>query len=84
MDVVGHQYVGMNCAATIASRLFQPMEIAVAIFIGEKTRLAIDAALNNVQRVISKTDSGATGHIQWFRKLNVSDPNGTMYRLINY
>jgi len=63
MDVVGHQYISMNSAATIASRFLQPMEIAVVIFICEKTRLAIDAALNNV-RVIGKKDSGATGHIQ--------------------
>ena len=72
MDVVGHQYMSMNCAATIASHRSQPMEIAVVIFIGEKTWLAIDAVLNNVQRVISKKNSGATGHIEWLRKLNVS------------
>jgi hypothetical protein len=30
------------------------MEIAVVIFIGEKTRLAVDAALNDVQRVIGE------------------------------
>ena len=71
----------MNSAATIASRFFQPMEIAVVIFIGEKTRLAIDAALNNVQRVIGKKNSGATGHIQWFGKLNVSDPFDCSHRL---
>jgi hypothetical protein len=34
----------------------------------------IDAALNNVQRVISKKNSGKTGHIQWLRKLNISGP----------
>jgi hypothetical protein len=49
------------------------MEIAVVIFIGEKTRLAVDAALNDVQGVISKENSGATGHGYWIRKLNVSD-----------
>jgi hypothetical protein len=54
------------------------MEIAVVIFIGEKTRLAVDAALNDVQRVIRKVNSGATRHglLAQFRKLNVSDPFG--------
>jgi hypothetical protein len=34
----------------IASRFFQTMEVAVIILIGEKTGLAIDAALNNMLR----------------------------------
>jgi len=38
------------------------MEIAVVIFIGEKARLAVDAALNDVQRVIGEQYAGATGH----------------------
>jgi hypothetical protein len=54
MNMIGHQCVGVYGAAASASRLFQPMEIAVVIFIGEKTRLAVDAALNDVQRVIGE------------------------------
>ncbi len=62
MDVIGHQGVGVDGAATSASRLFQPMEIAVVIFIGKKARLAVDAALNDVQRVVGEKDAGAAGH----------------------
>jgi hypothetical protein len=65
MNVVGHQRIGMYRAATSASRLFQPMEITVVILIGEKTRLAVDAALNNVQRVIGEKNARAAGHGYW-------------------
>jgi hypothetical protein len=51
MNVIAHQWLGMYRAAASASRLFQPTDVAVAILFGEKTRLAIDAALNDVQRV---------------------------------
>jgi hypothetical protein len=52
MDMVGHQRIGMNRAAAIASRFFQPMEVALVVFLGEEARLAIDSALNDVQRVV--------------------------------
>jgi hypothetical protein len=32
--------------------LFQPMEVALVVLLGEEARLAIDAALNDVQRVV--------------------------------
>ena len=38
------------------------MEITVVILIGEKARLAVDAALNDVQRVIGEKNAGAAGH----------------------
>lgn len=62
MNVVSHQRVGVYRAAASASRLFQPMEITVVILISEKARLAVDAALNNVQRVIGEKNAGAAGH----------------------
>lgn len=62
MDVVSHQRIGMNGAAVSASRLVQPMEITEIVFIGKKARLAVDAALNNVQRVASEQNAGAAGH----------------------
>lgn len=76
MDMIGHQRLGMKGAATSASRLFQPMEITVVILIGEKARLAINAALHDMQRVIGEKHTRAAGHGQHFRKLNVSDPFG--------
>jgi hypothetical protein len=51
MDVVGHQHIGVNGAAAIASRFFQPMEVTLVVLLGEEARLAIDAALNDVQGV---------------------------------
>lgn len=60
--MVGHQHIGVNGTATSASRLLQPMEIAVVIFIGKKARLAVDTALNGVQRGVGEQDAGATGH----------------------
>ena len=50
MDVVGHEDVGMDGAAPIGSRFLQPVEVAVAIFLGEEAGLAIDASLDEVLR----------------------------------
>ena len=63
MNVVAHEYVGANGAAPIASRLFEPVEVAVVVLFGEKAGLAIDAALDDVQRGFSELDAGATGHV---------------------
>ncbi|KAB2924788.1 MAG: hypothetical protein F9K30_08725 [Dechloromonas sp.] len=46
----------------------------MVILIGEKARLAIDAVLNDVQRVTGQENARTVGHGYWFRKLNVSDP----------
>ena len=61
--MVGHQYVGVNGATVIASRFFQPMEVAVVVLFGEKAGLAVDAALDDVQRGFGELDAGATGHV---------------------
>ena len=54
MDMVGHQHIGVNRTAAIASRFFEPMEVALVILLGEEAGLAVDAALNDVQRVIGE------------------------------
>ena len=65
MNVVGHQCISVNGAAAIASRFFQPMELAVIVLFGEKARLAIDAALNDVQRHFSELETWAARHGYW-------------------
>ena len=46
--MVGHEGIGVNVAAPIGSRFFQPVEVEVVILLGKKTRLSIDSALNDV------------------------------------
>ena len=65
MNVIGHQGVRVNSAAAIASRFFQPMEVAVVVLFGKKARLAIDAALNDVQRHFSELETWAARHGYW-------------------
>ena len=65
MNVVGHQCISVNGAAAIASRFFQPMELAVIVLFGEKARLAIDAARYDVQRHFSELDTWAARHSYW-------------------
>jgi hypothetical protein len=77
MDMVGHQHIGVNRTAAIASRFFQPMEVALAVLFGEEARLAIDAALNDVQRVIGEKNARAAWAYQVLRKSNDSDPFGS-------
>jgi hypothetical protein len=62
MNMIGHQHVGMNGAVAIASRFFEPMEIAVIILIGKEAWLAIDPALYNVQRNFGQLETGTAGH----------------------
>ena len=59
MNVVSYQYIRVYGTAAIVSGFFEPMEVAVVILIGKKAGLPIDAALNNVQRVISEKKAGA-------------------------
>ena len=56
----------MNGAAAIASRFFQPMEVTVVVLFGEKAGLAIDAALNDVQRNFGELETRAAWHGFWF------------------
>lgn len=76
MNFVGPEDVSVNGAAASASHLVRPIEIPVVVLIGEKARLAVDAAMDAMQRAVGEKDSGAAVHGQWFRKPNVSDPFG--------
>ena len=41
MNLVGHEYIGVDGAFMLSSIFFQPMEIGVVVFVSEETRLAI-------------------------------------------
>lgn len=41
------------------------MEVALKVLIGKEARLAIDAALDDVQRVIGNQDARAAGHFRY-------------------
>src|SRR4030067_104451 len=62
MHMVRHQHICMIPAAGLACILGKPIQIAAIVFIGEKTRLAIIATLDDVDRYIRQSDAGATPH----------------------
>ena len=47
MYVVSHQHIGVNCAAPIARRFLEPVEIAMVILLGKEAGLSVDAPLQN-------------------------------------
>lgn len=51
MNVICHQYIGVDGAVKIGSRFLQPLEVAVVILLGEKAGLSIDSALHEVLRI---------------------------------
>lgn len=50
--------------AAIASRSFKPVEVRVAVLIGEEAGLAIDAALDDMQRLIGEQEAGYAQHVR--------------------
>jgi hypothetical protein len=48
VNVVGHEYIGVDGAFMLSSIFFQPMEIGVVVFVSEETRLAIVTSLYEV------------------------------------
>ena len=60
--MVRHQYIRVNTAAGFPGIFGKPIQIAAIVFIGEKTGLAIIAALNEMDRDIGQCDAGATWH----------------------
>lgn len=53
--------------APTANRLFDPIEVEVVVLFGEKAELAVDAALDDVQRGFGKLEAGATSHVRWLK-----------------
>ncbi len=61
-DVMGHQHIGMQRALGVAQRFSPPMQVAAVVFLAEKTRFAVVAALHDVERNSIKLDTRASGH----------------------
>lgn len=49
MDVIGHQHIGMDAATGLGSVFGQPVKVVPVVLVGEKTRLAVITALNQVK-----------------------------------
>jgi len=54
--------VGYCALRVLAGVLGQPIQITAIIFIGEKTRLAVIAALDEMDGNIGQRNAGATRH----------------------
>jgi hypothetical protein len=62
VDVIGHQHIGVQRALGLAQRFSQPMQVAAVVFLAEKARLAVVAALHDVERNSIKLDTRTSGH----------------------
>lgn len=60
--MVGHEGIGMDVAAPIGSRFFQPVEVTVIVLLGEETGLPIVSPLNDVLRHSGKINAWETWH----------------------
>jgi hypothetical protein len=61
VHVVGHQDVYVKRAFVLGQGCFQPMQIAEVIFFAKEARLAIVAALHDVQGYSIQMDTGRRG-----------------------
>ena len=61
--MIGHQHLCMDGAAAPPRVFFYPTEVRFTVLVGEKTRLAIVAALNQVQRYPGKGDAWPSCHL---------------------
>ena len=59
MHMVGYQYIRLQRAL----RLAQPVQVAGIVLFAKEARLAIVAALDNVQRYTVKLDAGTSWHV---------------------
>jgi hypothetical protein len=64
VHVVGHQHIGVNGAAAGGGRIREPTAVAVIVGHGKEDRLAIVAALNDMQRLVRQeiTSLMTAGH----------------------
>ncbi len=62
MNVVGHQTVSVDRDFTFISVLSQPIEIESTVVIGEKHRLAVVTALDDMLGNSGNMEAGSTRH----------------------
>jgi hypothetical protein len=60
--MVGHLHIGMQRAGTGLECFAQPVAIRVIVLLGKKTRFAVVAALDDMERESGKMDAWAAGH----------------------
>jgi hypothetical protein len=74
MHVIGHQNEGVQRTTGSDQRLTQPLEITVVIILRKEARLAVMAALHNVQRYVGKVDAGAARHRDILSQARINEP----------
>ena len=62
--MVGHSHKGVDRTAPFARRFFESMEVALVALFGKEARPTIDAALNDVQRVVGKKSARAPWNVR--------------------
>jgi hypothetical protein len=62
MNVVAHQAIGMDCAASVMGGTRQPIEIEQEIFFGVEADRTIVAPLDDVERDLWQDQTGSAGH----------------------
>lgn len=68
MDMVGHQHISMEGEAVGVGGILQTVEIEVKVVLCGEGRLAIVAALDDVQRLARDEEAGQACHELWFLK----------------
>ena len=63
MHMIRHEHIGMDCTAMRHGCLLQRFEVNRVIFTAEENRLAVVAALNNMQRLPRHHDPWHAGHL---------------------
>jgi hypothetical protein len=63
MDVIVHQYVGVQMAFGIQQELAQKGQVAPAVIVIEEAGQAVVPALDDVLRDVRKVESGQPGHV---------------------
>ena len=62
MHVVGHEHIGVDGQPMLAGRALETIQEDEVIGLGAKDRVAVVAALDNVQRLIWSEEAGKAGH----------------------
>ncbi len=72
--MVGHQYIGMQCAPSIFQCFPQPVLLGEKVIVCEEASVAVMAALNEVNGKAGQMDAWAARHGEYFNKLNRAWP----------
>jgi hypothetical protein len=62
MDVIGHEDISVNAAATALCSFREPPSVLDVVVFAEEDRTAIVAALDDVERLIGQEGATQSGH----------------------